>query len=145
METELKKLPIGIQTFEKIREENYIYADKTRFLVNMIDNGEIYFFARPRRFGKSLTVSTLEAMFSGRKELFGGLYAEEFMNRADYRASPVILLDMGKTVTGHGIEVMERTISKLTLAQAERHGVEIDGNMSCGEILDKSISEVYKR
>ena len=49
----------------------------------MIDTGKIYFFARPRRFGKSLTISTLDALFSGKKELFEGLYAEEFLNRPD--------------------------------------------------------------
>ncbi|MDR2472169.1 MAG: AAA family ATPase, partial [Tannerella sp.] len=73
METKPRKLPIGIQTFEKIREGNYVYVDKTEYLVILIDNGVIYFYARPRRFGKSLTVSTFDAMFSGKKELFKGL------------------------------------------------------------------------
>ena len=67
---------------------------KTRHLVNPIDNGARYILARSRRFGKSLTVSTFEAMFSGCGELFEGLHAEEFMNRPDYRTSPVVRLDM---------------------------------------------------
>ena len=138
-------MPVGIQTFDKIREENYIYVDKTRFLVNMINNGAIYFFARPRRFGKSLTVSTLDAMFSGKKELFRGLYAEEFMNRPDYCASPVIRLDMSRVTTNHGIEVVENSISKLTLAQAERHGVEIHNKVLCGEIFDELITKLYRQ
>jgi hypothetical protein len=90
MATTRKLLLAGIQTFERIRKENRIYVDKTRYLVDLIDNNTIYFLSRPRRFGKSLTVTTFDAMFSGKKELFKGLYAEEFMNRPDYFASPVI-------------------------------------------------------
>ncbi len=69
----LKKLLIGIQTFRDIREENYVYVDKTDQIANLIENGRYYFFARPRRFGKSLLVSTLQALFEGHKELFEGL------------------------------------------------------------------------
>jgi hypothetical protein len=69
METKRLKLPIGIQTFEDIINEGYQYVDKTQYLVNMIDNGKNFFLARPRRFGKSLTVSTFDALFSGKKEL----------------------------------------------------------------------------
>ena len=72
----MQKLPIGIQSFEKIREGNYIYVDKTKQILNLIENGECYFLSRPRRFGKSLTISTLESMFKGKTELFKGLYAE---------------------------------------------------------------------
>jgi hypothetical protein len=70
------KLPIGIQTFERLREEGYLYVDKTKYLVDLIDNGKFYFLSRPRRFGKSLTISTFDALFSGKKELFRGLAAE---------------------------------------------------------------------
>ena len=59
------KLPVGFQRFERIRKEGYIYVDKTEYLVDMIKGGGIYFLARPRRFGKSVIVSTLDAMFSG--------------------------------------------------------------------------------
>ncbi|MDR1977260.1 MAG: AAA family ATPase [Synergistaceae bacterium] len=66
----MTKLPIGIQTFERIREEGYLYVDKTRYLIDLIDSGKVYFLARPRRFGKSLIVSTFDALFSGKRELF---------------------------------------------------------------------------
>ena len=62
-----KKLPIGIQTFSKIREDDYVYVDKTGFALDLIENRAYYFLVRPRRFGKSL--------FEGRKELFQGLAA----------------------------------------------------------------------
>jgi len=70
----LHKYPIGIQTFEKIRKENYVYVDKTKYVYDLANNGQYYFLSRPRRFGKSLLLSTLEAFFRGRKELFKGLF-----------------------------------------------------------------------
>ncbi len=69
----LAKLPIGIQTFATIREDEYLYVDKTDQALNLINNGTYYFLSRPRRFGKSLLVSTLQAIFEGREELFRGL------------------------------------------------------------------------
>jgi hypothetical protein len=141
METKLKKLPVGIQTFPEIREGNYVYVDKTGFLVDLIDSGKIYFFARPRRFGKSLTVSTFDALFSGRKELFRGLYAEEFMNRADYHASPVIRLDMSRVTTDSDIDGIRNSIAKITVDIAKRYKIKVDENRHPAEILDSLIME----
>jgi len=104
MENKRLKLPIGIQTFETIRTEGYVYIDKTKYLIDLIDRGKIYFLARPRHFGKSLAVSTFNALFSGKKELFKGLYAEEFLNRPDFETSPVISLNMSSITTNQGIE-----------------------------------------
>ena len=67
------KYPIGIQSFEQIREEGYVYVDKTALIYKLASEGKIYFLSRPRRFGKSLLISTLENYFLGRKELFRGL------------------------------------------------------------------------
>lgn len=67
------KYPIGIQSFEQIREDGYVYVDKTAQIYDLVMKGKIYFLSRPRRFGKSLLVSTLENYFLGRKELFRGL------------------------------------------------------------------------
>lgn len=67
------KYPIGIQTFDKIREDGYVYVDKTALIYQLLTTGTVYFLSRPRRFGKSLLVSTLEAYYRGRKELFEGL------------------------------------------------------------------------
>lgn len=75
---EIRKLPIGIQTFEEIRKEGYLYVDKTEFVYQMAHTGKPYFLSRPRRFGKSLLLSTFEAYFQGRKELFRGLVIEQF-------------------------------------------------------------------
>lgn len=67
------KYPIGIQSFAHIREDGFVYVDKTDMVYNLVKTGKVYFLSRPRRFGKSLLVSTLACYFQGRKELFDGL------------------------------------------------------------------------
>ena len=68
--------PIGIQNFEKLRGDGYVYVDKTSQMYQMVKTGSYYFLSRPRRFGKSLLLSTLKAYFEGKKELFAGLAVE---------------------------------------------------------------------
>ncbi|MDE6695562.1 MAG: AAA family ATPase, partial [Muribaculaceae bacterium] len=85
--------PIGIQDFKTIREENYVYIDKTRYIAELIRSKSRYcFLARPRRFGKSLFLSTLQCFFEGRRELFKGLYAESI--DWDWELYPVMRLDL---------------------------------------------------
>jgi hypothetical protein len=83
------RLPIGIQDFTNLRESNYIYVDKTMFMQSFLSGGR-YFLARPRRFGKSLLLSTLKAVFAGRKDLFKGLWLE---NNHEFTEHPIIRLD----------------------------------------------------
>ncbi|MDR1342855.1 MAG: AAA family ATPase, partial [Prevotellaceae bacterium] len=90
----MKNLPIGIQSFEKLRERNYLYVDKTKEIHDLIAAGDIYFLSRPRRFGKSLLISTIDAIFSGRKDLFEGLYIYDKWDWS--RQYPVIRLDFGR-------------------------------------------------
>ena len=71
--TPIRKLPVGIQDFTSLREDGYLYVDKTALVYKMVTTGKPYFLSRPRRFGKSLLLSTLEAYFLGRKDLFKGL------------------------------------------------------------------------
>ena len=85
------KYPIGIQSFEQIREDGYVYIDKTSLVYDLVQNGKIYFLSRPRRFGKSLLVSTLENYFLGRKELFEGLAIDSL--EKEWAAYPVFHLD----------------------------------------------------
>ena len=84
--------PIGIQNFEKIRKDGYVYVDKTDLVYKMAKTGGYYFLSRPRRFGKSLLISTLEAYFSGKKELFEGLKIADLEN--DWIQHPVLRFDM---------------------------------------------------
>ena len=84
--------PIGIQNFEKIRKEGYVYVDKTALIHRLATTGTYYFLSRPRRFGKSLLVSTIEAYFKGKKELFKGLALEQL--EKDWAQYPVLHLDL---------------------------------------------------
>ncbi|MBZ4672685.1 MAG: hypothetical protein JG762_915, partial [Deferribacteraceae bacterium] len=76
----MKKLPIGVQTFRKIREEDYIYVDKTKEAYELVNNYIYIFLSRPRRFGKSLFLDTLKELFEGNKKLFEGLYIYDKWN-----------------------------------------------------------------
>ena len=101
------KYPIGIQNFEKIITEGYLYIDKTQMIYDMVENGKIYFLSRPRRFGKSLLVSTLECYFQGRKELFKGLAIDNL--ETNWKQYAVFHLDFnGKDFTQAG--QLEKTL-----------------------------------
>ena len=87
----MKKLPIGIQTFEKLRGEDYLYIDKTPQILRLIQSGEYFFLSRPRRFGKSLLISTLKDIFLGNQDLFQGLF---IYDKIEWKRCPVIHLDL---------------------------------------------------
>ncbi|MDE5877147.1 MAG: ATP-binding protein [Muribaculaceae bacterium] len=91
METPVK-YPLGIETFEKLRTEGYLYVDKTRFISQLISSGQYYFLSRPRRFGKSLFLSTLEAYFTGQRELFEGL--DIAVVEKEWKKYPVLRLSL---------------------------------------------------
>ena len=86
------KYPIGIQDFDKIINEGYTYVDKTELIYKLVHEGSYYFLSRPRRFGKSLLMSTLDAYFSGKRELFKNLAIEKL--EEDWTAYPVLHLDL---------------------------------------------------
>lgn len=84
--------PVGVQNFEKIRKEGYVYVDKTALIHRLVKSGTYYFLSRPRRFGKSLLISTLEAYFSGKKHLFEGLAIEDL--ETEWNEYPVLHFDL---------------------------------------------------
>src|SRR5215469_16777859 len=86
-----REMPVGMQDFEKLRAEGCMYVDKTRFVYDLTRVSRPYFLGRPRRFGKSLFISTLKAYFLGKKELFEGLAIAEL--EKDWIEYPVIYLD----------------------------------------------------
>jgi hypothetical protein len=88
----LKNLPIGIQSFKKLREEDYLYVDKTAYVYQLVTTNQYYFLSRPRRFGKSMLLSTLQAYFLGKKELFEGLAIADL--EKDWIQYPVFYLDL---------------------------------------------------
>ena len=85
-----QKLPIGIQSFKDLREEGYLYVDKTEMIYKLMNTGKFLFLARPRRFGKSLLTTTLREIFRGNKALFQGLWIED---KIDWQPRPVILIN----------------------------------------------------
>ena len=87
------KLPIGIQDFEKIRTGGYLYIDKTEQVYRLVSEGSYYFLSRPRRFGKSLLISTIKALFQGKRELFKGLAIDQ-KEDWDWAVHPVLHLDL---------------------------------------------------
>jgi len=107
-----RKLPIGIQSFESIRRDGHLYVDKTAYVHNLVHEGKPYFLSRPRRFGKSLLVSTMRAYFEGRRELFEGLDIErleaesaQVEGREPWVARPVFHFDLtGQSYTEVAIE-----------------------------------------
>lgn len=91
----MKTLPIGKSSFESIRTRSYLYVDKTRHIFELIDSGDYYFLSRPRRFGKSLTVSTLRCLFEGKRELFDGLWISQHDGWA-WEPHPVVAIDFNE-------------------------------------------------
>ena len=105
-------LPIGIQDFENLRERGCIYVDKTKMIHSLVTNGKPYFLSRPRRFGKSLLLSTLEAYFSGRKDLFHGLAIENL--EKEWTESPVVKISFGANSYGRTESLLARLNTVLT-------------------------------
>ncbi len=117
------KYPIGIQTFSEIREENYVYIDKTALVHQLITCGKNYFLSRPRRFGKSLLLSTLEAVFLGRRALFDGLSIAK--TDYDFATYPVIKMEFTR-VNVRQVHDLESYIINTANSLAKTHDIELE-------------------
>ena len=119
----MKRLPIDVSSFDKIILGNYIYIDKTQHIYNLIKSGSYYFLSRPRRFGKSLLISTLSHLFSGKKELFKGLWIYE---KSDYEWEeyPVIHLDFSLLAYAEPGE-LKLSLSWLVTHIAKEYGIDV--------------------
>ncbi|MBQ5724289.1 MAG: AAA family ATPase, partial [Muribaculaceae bacterium] len=107
------KFPVGIQSFEDLRNKGFVYIDKTALVYQLVDTGKYYFLSRPRRFGKSLLMSTIEAYLSGRKDLFEGLALEKL--ETEWTQYPILHLDLNsqKYDTPEALtEVLDETLTK---------------------------------
>ena len=114
-----KLYPVGIQNFEKLRKEGYFYVDKTALMYRLVTTGSYYFLSRPRRFGKSLLISTLEAYFQGKRELFDGLAVASL--EKEWKRYPVIHLDLNAKKFD-GPEDLIRLIDRQLLVLEEEYG-----------------------
>ena len=106
-----KLYPVGIQNFESLRHDGYCYVDKTALMYRLVKTGRYYFLSRPRRFGKSLLISTLEAYFQGKKELFEGLAVHEL--EKEWAEYPILHLDLniGQYDTGQSLnDILNRSL-----------------------------------
>jgi len=122
----MKKLPIGVQSFEIMRSDAYYYVDKTPIIKKMVDQGRYYFLSRPRRFGKSLFLDTLSQAFTGKKEYFSGLFLEHHWNWDV--CYPVINLSFGTGVIKR-TDDLETIIISLMDEIAQNYGIRIDGKL----------------
>ena len=135
-----KRYPIGIQTFSKIREGNYLYIDKTEYVYRMTHSGpKSVFLNRPRRFGKSLLTSTLHSYFEGRKELFEGLAIAEL--EAEWISYPVLHFDMS-TAKHVDREQLEQELNLKLLRYEEIYG-KGEGEISANLRLQGLIGRAY--
>ena len=134
-----RKYPVGIQSFEKLRTEGYLYVDKTALIYKMITEGIPYFLSRPRRFGKSLLISTLQAIFEGRRDLFEAFTTEDgieqpqlFIAQTNWRWEqyPVIRFDFsaGDLVT---IEQLDKLIDFTLSTYEKKYGIKLEDKLKC--------------
>jgi hypothetical protein len=117
-----------MSTFEVLRQKNLVYVDKTKFFLDLLNEPQFIFCARPRRFGKSLTLSALDAFCSGREELFRGLAVESYMCSSDFVAHPVIRVDMSAGTLGNTIADLSENVMSRLQKNAERHNVSLRGS-----------------
>ena len=141
----MQNLPIGIQNFETIRKNNYLYIDKTEKLLQIAKTDYSYFLSRPRRFGKSLTISTLEAMFQGKAELFKGLYAEEWVKEQAKRPNPVITLDMSALGDYTNRKELKSALIDCLEEIIDDYNLNIPTKENSGRLFLKTIKELYKK
>ena len=125
MDNELKRLPTGIQTFEKIREGNYLYVDKTELIYRLVSDCSYVFMSRPRRFGKSVLCSTLKSYFEGRRDLFQGLAMEGL--ETEWRKHPVLLISLASMKAGTEKDFNEKIDIQLSWYE-KQYGVSKTGD-----------------
>lgn len=136
-----RKLPIGIQTFEKIRKENYLYVDKTDLIYDLVSQGVPYFLSRPRRFGKSLLLSTFESYFLGKKELFTGLAIEKL--ETEWKTYPVVKISFG---AGKYIDstTLKRKLNFILGEYEQQYEIPIDENEIFSVRLSRLILKIHE-
>ena len=141
----LKRLPVGIQTYEKIVEQDCLYIDKTAFIPKMMALSNYVFLSRPRRFGKSLLVSTLQAYFEGRRELFKGCYIDSV--EKDWTAYPVLRFDMSQAKHLEK-EELERYLHHLLDENEARFGLtsnSVDTNLRLATLIQAAYRQTGRQ
>ena len=140
----MQVLPIGVQDFVQMRQDNLLYVDKTGKLLELIRNGRRYFLSRPRRFGKSLTLSTLDAMFSGKAALFKGLHAEEWVTEQAKHPSVVLRFDMSSLGSYKNGEELNQSIIRRLEDFVEDNDLQLRKEQKSEELFRQIIRAMNK-
>lgn len=120
----MKTLPLGYSTYKNILDNNKIYVDKTKFFYDMIDAGKFYFLSRPRRFGKSLTISTLKEIFLGNRELFKDTYI--YASNYNWKEYPVVHFDFSKYDADKNVDDLNQVISDTIDVYASEYNIKLE-------------------
>ena len=142
MNKKLKNLPIGISDFESIINENYLYIDKTEKIYELISGGMYYFLSRPRRFGKSLLISTFYNLFRGKKELFKGLYI--YNSDFEWEEYPVIRLDFNG-ISNNTPDILKESIEGYLRDIGESYGIELKNRGKIKEVFKEISTKIGKK
>ena len=138
----MKTIDPSVSSFEKLITSGNIYIDKTKYLYELIVSGPTYYFlSRPRRFGKSLTISTLEKVFEGRRELFKGLYIDKA--DFDWKEHPIIHIDWS-ILDFEDKESLKEDIKGLLIEIADKYSVNVNEELSYNLYLRRLIIELSK-
>ena len=137
-----RRLPVGIQSFKKIREGNFVYVDKSDLVWYLVNYGDQYnYLSRPRRFGKSVLVDTLQHYLEGNKELFEGLKIMEL--EKEWKHHPVIRLDMSRG--GATSETIRSYLNIRFKYYEEKYGIDVDPTAQLADRFDAIIVSAYKQ
>ena len=138
----LPNLPTGDSSYESIRQNRDLYVDKTRHIFQMIDSGEYYFLSRPRRFGKSLLISTLDCLFRGKKELFDGLWIAE-NGKWEWKEHPVILIDFNE-ISHDSPKNLKLSLSEDLQNSARTNDIQLNSSLLKGQFKELILSLYQK-
>ncbi|WP_207687736.1 ATP-binding protein [Desulfonema limicola] len=138
----LQNLPIGDSSFESIRQNNNLFVDKTRHIFKLVTEGKYYFLSRPRRFGKSLTISILKCLFQGKKELFNGLWIAENTDW-EWKEHPVIIIDFNELAHDTS-ENLQKSLENNLMNTAEQHRLKLKDSLLPGQFAEL-ITSLYKK
>ncbi len=136
------KFPIGIQSFDQIITNGYVYVDKTDLIYSLTHEGKIYFLSRPRRFGKSLLISTIENYYLGKKELFKGLAIENL--ETEWKTYPIFHIDFNGPNFTEG-DALARKVLTFVKAQEAKYSITPDPNMDISDRFANVLAEAHRQ
>jgi hypothetical protein len=137
----MKRLQLNSSSFKQMREDNYIYVDKTKWIERLLTTNQAYFLSRPRRFGKSLTISTLKELFFGNKDLFRGLY---IYDKWDFKEYPVVVFDFNQ-IMNENSDFLKDSLLKSVQKNALNYDIEIEDTTLPSFAFTQLVLALYKK